>query len=233
MRDVFHEQLDLLADQLNDMAQMVGDAMETATVGISEVDLGSANRVITEAARVDQARAETEDHAYAILALQAPVATDLRIVVAAIHAARKLERMGDLAVHVAEAVRRRHPRPVVPPPLMPRFAEMGRIAVWAARTAGDVIRTQDTGLARTLEEADDDMDDLYRTLFTVIDYREWAYGTTTAVDVSLLSRFYERFADHAVSLARQTTFIVTGQPRWAGQIPLQDHIARATGIRSV
>jgi phosphate transport system protein len=119
MRDVFHEQLDLLVDRLHEMARMTGDAMEKATASVSDVDLALADRVITEGSHVDTARAEAEERAYEILALQAPVATDLRVVVAAIHAVRELERMGDLSVHVGEAVRRRHPQPLVPAPLMP------------------------------------------------------------------------------------------------------------------
>ena len=231
MRDVFHEQLDLLVDRLHEMARMTGDAMEKATASVSDVDLALADRVITEGSHVDTARAEAEERAYEILALQAPVATDLRVVVAAIHAVRKLERMGDLAVHVGEAVRRRHPQPLVPAPLMPRFAQMGRIAVAMADTTGEVIRTRDTALARILEKADDDMDDLYRTLFTVIDYQEWAYGGAKAVDLTLLSRYYERFADHAVSVARQTTFMVTGQPWWTREIPRQGRSPQAASNR--
>jgi phosphate transport system protein len=156
------------------------------------------------------------------LALQSPVATDLRVVLAATHATQSLERMGNLAIHVAEAVQRRYPQPVVPAPLLPRFAEMGRIAVWLATMAGQIIQTRDVTLARTLVSVNDDMDDLHRTLFSVIGYREWTYAVATAVDVTLLSRFYERFADHAVSLAQHTTFVVTGRSVWAHAIPRQD-----------
>jgi phosphate transport system protein len=195
MRDVYHHQLDHLVTQLLAMSRMVGEAMDRATQAVSEVDLELAERVIIDKTRVEQARADAEDHAYAILALQSPVATDLRVVLAAIHATKSLERMGNLTAHIAEAVRRRHPEPVVPAPLMPRFVEMGRIAVWLAAMAGQVIKTRDVTLARTLVTVDDEMDDLHRTVFTVIDYKEWSYGTATAVDVALLSRFYERFAD--------------------------------------
>jgi phosphate transport system protein len=224
MHDVYHEQLDLLVARLLDMSRMVGDAMDRATVAMSEVDLEVAERVVADKTHVDDARAEADGHAYAILALESPVATDLRVVLAAIDATRSLERMGRLAVHVAEAVQRRHPQPVVPPPLTPRFAEMGRIAVWLAAMAGQVIQTGDATLARALVAVDDEMDDLHRTLFTVIDYKQWTYGTATAVDVALLSRFYERFADHAVSLARHATFVVTGQPKWTHRVPCQDRV---------
>lgn len=132
---------------------------------------------------------------------------------ASLHALSELDRMGRLAGHVAKAVQRRQPHPVVPHVLAPRFAEMGRIAVWPARLAGDAIRTGDVALARALVAVDDEMDDLHRTLFATLAYRDWLYGTAAAVDAVLPSRYYERFADHAVSLARQTAFVVTGRPQ--------------------
>lgn len=221
MRNVFAEQLELLAARLLRTSRMVADAMERATVALSEADVALADDVVADGIRIERARAETEECAYAILALQSPVATDLRVVLAAVHAVGELERMGQLAAHVAEAVQRRFPEPVVPSVLMPRFVEMGRIAVWLAVMAGEVIESRDVALARTLVAVDDDMDDLHRTLFTVLGYQDWAYGTATAVDVALLSRYYERFADHAVSLARQVTFVVTGRPKWVEAVPEQ------------
>jgi len=212
MRDVYHEQLGQLVDRLAGMSRMVSESMERATFAISESDLDVACHIVADHARLEQAWSDAEHYAFAILALQSPVATDLRVVLAAIHATKSLARMGSLTVHMAEAVQRRHPHPVVPQLLMPRFAEMGRIAIWLAAMAGQVIVTRDLTFARTLATVDEEMDDLHRTLFTVIDYQEWAYGTAAAVDVTLLSRLYERFADHAVSVARHSTYAVTGRP---------------------
>ncbi|MCU1686383.1 MAG: phoU [Amycolatopsis sp.] len=220
MRDVYYEQLERLADRLLDMSRMVGEAMDRATMAMSGADLELAGLVVAGNARVEQTRVDAEDHAYALLAARSPAATDPRVAVAAIQAATSLERMGRLAVHVAEAVQRRYPQPVVPSPLMPRFTEMGRIAVWLATMAGQVIVRRDATLARALVSVDDEMDDLHRTLFTVIDYREWTYGAATAVDVTLLSRFYERFADHAVSLAWHSTFLVPRQSPTKDPLPL-------------
>jgi phosphate transport system protein len=135
----------------------------------------------------------------------------LRTVLAVIHAAESLERMGDLALHVAKAARRRHPNPVLPESVQPYFAEMGKVACKLAAQAEQVIRTQDVALARALDEADDEMDDLHRHLFTVLMDREWPHGVAAAVDVTLLGRFYERFADHAVSVANRVVFVVTGK----------------------
>ncbi|WP_328609343.1 phosphate signaling complex protein PhoU [Amycolatopsis sp. NBC_00345] len=230
MRDAYHDQLDLLGGRLLGMTRLVGEAMDQAGFALSETDAELAAEVIAGGARLSRARQEAEEHAYAILALQSPVATDLRVVLAATQAVGELDRMGRLAVHVAEAVRRRYPEPVVPAVLIPRFVEMGRIAVWLAVMAGKAIETRDVTLARTLVSVDDDMDDLHRTLFTVIDYQDWAYGPATAVDVALLSRYYERFADHAVSLARQTTFVVTGRPDRAETVPGQTRVPADTRV---
>ena len=211
MREAYHVQLEQLADELAGMCSMVGDAMELATRALLEGDLGLAEQVIGDDTKVDEARSSSEEHAYALLALQAPVATDLRTVLAAIHAAESLERMGDLALHVAKAARRRHPQKVLPDQVAPYFSEMGRVAVSLARQAEQVIISKDVAQARALEDADDEMDDLHRHLFTVIMDREWPHGVAAAVDVTLLGRFYERFADHAVSVAKRMVFVVTGR----------------------
>jgi phosphate transport system protein len=211
MREAYHVELEELADELAGMCSMVGDAMESATRALLEADLGLAEQVIGDDSKVDQARSSCEEHAYALLALQAPVATDLRTVLAAIHAAESLERMGDLALHVAKAARRRHPQRVLPDQVQPYFAEMGRVAVSLARQAEQVILSKDVEQARSLEDADDEMDDLHRHLFTVIMDRDWPHGVAAAVDVTLLGRFYERFADHAVSVAKRVVFVVTGR----------------------
>ncbi len=217
MREAYHVELDQLAEELANMCSMSATAMELATRALLDTDLGLAEQVIGDDTKIDDARSSCEEHAYALLALQAPVATDLRTVLAAIHAAESLERMGDLALHVAKAARRRHPNPVLPEQIRPYFAEMGRVAVELARNAQQVILHKDVEKARSLEEADDEMDDLHRQLFSVIMEKDWPHGVASAVDVTLLGRFYERYADHAVSVAKRVVFVVTGRmPGYAG-----------------
>jgi phosphate transport system protein len=211
MREAYHVELDRLAGNLAAMSLQVAEALELATKALLEVDLGLAEQVIGDDQKVDDARAECEEQAYALLALQAPVATDLRTVLATIHAAESLERMGDLALHVAKAARRRHPEPVLPEPVRPYFAEMGAVAVKLALQAEQLIKSRDVQAAKLLEAADDQVDDIHKHLFTVIMDRDWPYGVAAAVDVTLLGRFYERFADHAVEVARRVIFQVTGQ----------------------
>jgi phosphate transport system protein len=211
MRDVYQEQLDQLGEVLAGMCEQVADAMAKATRSLLEVDLQLAEQVISDDVHVDEIRASAEERAFALLALQAPVATDLRIVVSAIHGAGDVERMGDLALHVAQAARRRHPQPVLPDEVVPYFAEMGRVGVALAKKAAQVIRSRDVAASAQLEEDDDAMDDLHRHMFTVLMDHTWSHGVGPAVDITLLARFYERYADHAVAVARRIVYVVTGQ----------------------
>jgi phosphate transport system protein len=121
-----------------------------------------------------------------------------------------VDRMGALALHVAKIARRRHPQHALPEEVNGYFSEMGRLAVELGNSAQDVLLTQDPERAARIHEEDDAMDDLHRHLFSVMMDREWKHGVTAAVDVTLLSRFYERFADHAVEVARRVIFQVTG-----------------------
>ena len=218
MREAYQEQLENLANGLADMCDQVADAMDQATRALLQADLQLAENVIGGDVAIDAARTAAEEQAVALLALQAPVATDLRIVVSAIHVADEIERMGDLALHVAQAARRRHPHPVLPAKVEPYFEEMGRLAVALARKAALVVRTRDLDAAAQLEDDDDAMDDLHRHMFTVLLDPSWGNDVAAAVDVTLLARFYERYADHAVAVARRIVYIMTG--RMPGRTPV-------------
>jgi phosphate transport system protein len=138
------------------------------------------------------------------------VAGDLRAIVSAIQIVADIDRMGALALHVAKIARRRHPQHALPEEVNGYFAEMGRVAVELGQSAQEALLTLDPEKAAQIREEDDAMDDLHRHLFTVLMDREWKHGVTAAVDVTLLSRFYERFADHAVEIARRVIFQATG-----------------------
>ncbi len=192
------------------MCQMAGVAMERATHALLRGDLHSAEHVIGEHQNIRSAGVRAEEASLTLMALHAPMGRDLREVVGSIQIVADLERMGKLAIHIAEAARRRHPQCAVPEETHGYFAEMGRIAVELGDNARQVIVSHDLGRARYIREADDAMDDLHRHLFTVMVDREWTHGTTAAVDVTLLSRYYERFADHAVQISRRVIFQATG-----------------------
>jgi phosphate transport system protein len=211
MREAYQSKLGGLAGELAEMCDAVGEALRKATETLLTADLTLAEEVISEDMRIDELRNRTEENSFGLLALQAPVATDLRVVVSAIHAASGLERMGDLALHVARTARRRHPRHVLPEEVKPYFAEMGKVGVELAHKVADVIRNPDVDRARELEAADDAMDDLHRHMFTVLMRPDWSHGVEAAVDITLLARFYERYGDHAVAVARRMIYIITGE----------------------
>ncbi len=211
MRTAYTEKLGALSDELAEMSLLAGEAMKKSTTALLEGDLDLAEEVISSDSKIDALRSSVEEQCFGLLALQAPVAGDLRSIVASIHSAGDLERMGDLALHVAKAARRRHPELVLPPEVTPYFAEMGRVALDLAQDARRVILNRDVHLAFTMESDDDAMDDLHRHLFTVLMAQEYPNGIAPAIDVTLLGRFYERFADHAVAVARRVVFMVTGK----------------------
>jgi phosphate transport system protein len=212
VRDVYHHQLNVLVGELAEMSDMVRAALDEATAALLDVDLQRSEHVIGGDQRIDRARTECELHAYALLALQAPVATELRTVLTTALAAEDLERMGDLARHVAELVRLRHPAPVVPEDLRPLVAELHRRAATVADTADRVIRTRDLALARSAETLDDLVDERHRELLGRVAGGQWPHGVRAAVDASLLGRYYERFADHAVTVAERMVYAITGRP---------------------
>ena len=146
-----------------------------------------------------------------MLARQQPVATDLRTIVTSMRMSADLERMGDLARHVAKVARRRYPDSAVPATLRATLLEMGQVAERIVAKAGSVIASRDVALAVQLEQDDDEMDRLHRQLFAQLLGGNWSYGMEAAVDITLVGRYYERFADHAVSVARRVVYLVTGE----------------------
>jgi phosphate transport system protein len=211
MRQSYQTQLSDLSEIGARMCDLAVEAMRGATTALLDADLALAERVIAMDVTLDEMRTEAEEGAVSLLALQAPVASDLRTVVSALWIVADGQRMGALAIHVAKAARRRHPVPVIPDTVRPIFAEMGRAAVDLGTEAAAVLRDRDPERARAIDAKDAVMDALHGQLFTVLLSPEWTYGVPPAVDISLLGRFYERFADHAVSVGRRVVFLLTGE----------------------
>src|SRR3954452_8377892 len=210
MRTAYHEQLHALTEQLGEMCGLAGVAMERATQALLQADLVLAEQVISDHEQIAAMSARAEENAFVLLALQAPVAGDLRAIVSSIQIVADVDRMGALALHVAKIARRRHPQHAVAEEVNGYFAEMGRVAVELGNSAQEVLVSRDPEKAARIREEDDAMDDLHRHLFTVLIDKEWKHGVTAAVNVTLLSRFYERFPAHAVEVARRVIFQVTG-----------------------
>jgi phosphate transport system protein len=211
MRDVFHDELDEIGAGVAEMIRLVAAAMEGGTAALLDADLARAERVIDADGRVDELRNELEDRTFQMIARQQPVASDLRMLISTLHLVADLERMGDLALHVAKIARLRFPEAAVPEEARDVIAQMGQVAQELVRKVADVVDGRDVELAKEIEAEDDSMDALRRKLFTLVLSPRWAHGTEAAIDMTLLGRYYERYADHAVAVARRTIFIVTGE----------------------
>ena len=211
MRDIFHDELDEIGKSVIEMTNLVALAMERATQALLDANLALADQVIADDRRIDALRTELEDRTFQLIAQQQPVATDLRVLISTIHLSADLERMGDLAHHVAKIARLRYPETAVPPEARDIISQMGEVASSLVQKVAQVVDGRDIALAQAIEQEDDSMDALRRKLFTVVLSPNWARGTEAAIDMTLLGRYYERYADHAVAVARHTIFIVTGK----------------------
>ena len=212
MRKTFHGELDQIGRMLVDMSEAVAVAVDDATSALLDADLSLAEKVISGDAGIDRLRDDLDARALDLLARQQPVAVDLRMVITSLKAAADLERMGDLALHVAKVARMRYPASAVPDDVRGTIREMGAVALSIVNKTRQVLEGQDISLAEQLEREDDAMDALHRRLFAHLLSGEWTHGMEPAIDITLIGRYYERYADHAVSVARQVIFLVTGEP---------------------
>ena len=210
MRDAFHDDLDAIGLSLVEMSQFANTAMVRATKAILEADLAVAEEVISEDERIDALHHDLDSRILNLMARQQPVAGDLRTLVASIRMSSDIERMGDLAHHIAKLARMRYPACAIPPELVFIIQEMGEVAQRIMTKATGIISSRDTLAAVELEKDDDEMDKLHRKLFEILLDDNWAHGIETAIDMTLIGRYYERYADHAVSVARRVYFLVTG-----------------------
>jgi phosphate transport system protein len=211
MRDLYHDELDAIGNSLVAMTHLAGTAMDRATNALLDGDLNGAERVVSDDTAIDALRADLEARTFALMSLQQPVATDLRVLVTTLHLVADLERMGDLALHVAKVARMRYPDIAVPPELRDVVSQMGQVALSLVDKVAEVIKGRDIELAAAIEAEDDSMDALHRKLFTLLLSPNWTHGTESAIDLALLGRYYERYADHAVGVARRIVFIATGE----------------------
>jgi phosphate transport system protein len=211
IRSIFQEELDAVSQTLVDLTKMVSDSINKATTSLIDANLSLAEEVITFDEKIDQIQHDLDARIIDIIARQQPVATDLRALITALRMSADLERMGDLAHHIAKVARLRHPGSAVPLELQTTLQRMGHVAENIARKVGTVVESRDTALALEVEKDDDEMDKLHRDLISVLTSAQWTSGVDSAIDLTLLGRYYERFADHAVSVARRVYYLVTGE----------------------
>lgn len=210
MREIFTAELTALGEDLAAMSRLVESAVGAAGTSLLEANLPMAEAVIADDHTIDALERSLDERCVALLAQQQPVARDLRIVVSALRMSASLERMGDLARHIAEIARGRYPAVGVPEPLIPTFTAMHEAAVSVARQVTNVLQTRDLELAQAIEDDDDRLDKLHADTFTATLTAGHDLTPQEIVDITLCGRYYERFGDHAVSVARRIVYLVTG-----------------------
>ena len=210
MRESYREDLDSVVTDLVGMTERVRTAVRLSTKALLDADLAVAEQVISDDALLDAQHDDLEARCFVLLARQAPVAGELRTIVAAMRMVADLARMGDLACHVAKIARLRYPTPAVPEGLVPNFELMARVAEEMVATAGRALSSRNAHDASKLADSDEEMDELRKSQFRILLGTEWPYSVEAAVDVALLGRYYERIADHAVIMAGRVIYVVTG-----------------------
>ena len=211
MRNEFHDELESVNSTLVEMGAMVANSMANATKALLTQDLALAEKVIKEDDRIDDIQHDMDSRTMAIIALQQPVAGDLRALVTSLRMSADLERMGDMAHHIAKLARMRYPNSAVPSELVETVSKMNEVAVRLIEKTSHAIKMHDAELALELERDDDEMDKLHRSLFLVLLDPKWKHGIEVAIDITLLGRYYERCADHAVSVGRRVYYMVKGE----------------------
>ena len=211
MRDQYYEQLDSIVDDLVALTNRVRRAVGDATSALLNADAQIAETVIANDKEIDDATEAIEERALLLLATQQPVATDLRQLIATLRMVADLDRMGDLSVHIAKVARMRMPETAVPEGLRPTIVQMAAVADQMIDAASRIVANRDVIAAQRLEDEDDEMDQLRRSLFRTLLSDDWGHGVEPAVDLALLGRYYERIGDHAVSMARRVVYLVTGE----------------------
>jgi phosphate transport system protein len=211
VRKVFQEELIQVGEDLIEISKLVTEAIQNATAAFEGADIDLAEEVIAADARIDFLQNGLDERAIDILALQGPVASDLRMIVGSLRMSASLERMGDLARHVAQLARLRYPATVIPEQLTATFKDMARLDLEIIQKVTLLLESRDLEVARDILKLNLRVDDLHLSVFRVIADPAWAETAATTVDVALASRYFERFADHGVSVARKVTYLVTGE----------------------
>lgn len=210
MRESYREDLSGVVDDLVTMTDLVKVAVERATEALLTADLAIAETVISEDAVLDRLHDDLEQRCFVLLARQAPVAGELRTLVAALRMVSDLARMGDLSAHIAKIARMRYPKAAVPPTMQTNFARMAVLASEMVTIASRTLRERNVLDAEKMADDDEEVDNLRSHQFRLLLDDSWDHGVEAAVDCALLGRYYERIADHAVLMGSRVIYIVTG-----------------------
>jgi phosphate transport system protein len=210
MREVFQNELKEVQDRLVEIATNVTNVMKNATVAFTTSDVTVADQAIASADAISEKALTLDELVIRILARQSPVARDLRILVSALRMSASLERMGALASHIAQIARFRFPGSAVPESLMPVFVEMGKLDVELGKKITKLLANPDVDVARSIQAEDERVDELHRGVFETVLADSWKENAMFTVDVTLASRYHERFADHVVDISAKVSYLTTG-----------------------
>lgn len=202
------ELLGRILAELVEMSDRVQLAMQDATESLLNSDVQLAEQVISEDAEIDRINREIEVAALELITSADLTTPEIHFAIAAIRICTSVERMGDLASHVAKQTRLRYPNQAIPADLKPTFAQMGKIAIRIIESASQIMAEQNLSRLKEIAAADNEMDSIHRELFTIVLSPNWMHGVEAGIDVTLLSRYYERFADHAASVANRISILL-------------------------
>lgn len=211
VRRLFHEELDDLKQDTVRAAAMVAEAIPRATEVLLASDLDRAQALIEDDDELDLLSVEIEEQAVRIMALQQPMASDLRMVIAVLKLNGEIERSGDLAVNIAKASRRIY-GVEINPKCRGIIQSMSEQATRLHRHAVDAFIEDNAALAAALDDMDDRLDGLHKELIQAVfeAHGEGSIDLQASVQLALVSRFYERLGDHAVNMGEMVQFVVTG-----------------------
>lgn len=210
MRELYRQDLAQLGNELDRMSRNVTRAIERATTALREGDLLMAEQTIDADDRLDDAARDIDQMCVALLALQGPVASDLRLILAALRLSQTMERQGDLARHLALIARSTYPNHSIAEAAAPQINKMCDTAVQMATLMMELVSTQDLSLAAKIQEMDDTLDDLQVEIRRMVGDDSIDFTRSQVVDLTLAARFLERFGDHTVAVSRRVVYIVEG-----------------------
>lgn len=211
MRQVFQNELHEVQDRLVEISDSVATIMEKASVAFLGGDVAKADEAIALSESNEEKALALDELVIKILARQSPVARDLRILVSALRISASLERMGALAGHIASIARYRYPGSAIPASLRATFEEMGALDIKLANKVTEVLRNTDVDQARAIQAEDERVDELHRHVFDIVLADDWKENAMFTVDVTLASRYFERFADHVVDISSKVSYLTTGE----------------------
>jgi phosphate transport system protein len=215
MRTVFQQELGEVQARLVNLANEANTIMEKASKAFLNSDVAMADEALALTDANESRALDLDELVIKVLATQSPVARDLRILVSALRMSASLERMGSLASHIAAIARYRYPGSAIPDSLRATFEEMSRIDIELAGKVANLLENTDLDLAREIQARDEAVDMLHRKVFDVVLSPDWSENAMFTVDVTLASRYFERFADHVVDISSKVSFLQTGE--WQDQ----------------